>query len=68
MKSEELGNKDENGVYTQVAFTERLAKMARAAKIHKTTSSIVTVCKTCQKSYVKRLQTHRKTGIPSRKP
>ena len=43
LKSEELGNKDENGVYTHVAFAEKLAKMARAAKIHKTTSSIVSV-------------------------
>ena len=34
---------DENGVYTHVAFTEKLAKMARAAKINTTTSSIVTV-------------------------
>lgn len=43
LKVEELGDKDKSGVYTHVAFAEKLAKMARAAKIKATTSSIVTV-------------------------
>ena len=42
--TDELGSKDADGMYTHVTFAEKLVKLARAANIHTTTSSIVTIC------------------------
>jgi hypothetical protein len=43
LKPEELGKKDENGVYTHIAFADKLLRLATAASIHATSSSIISV-------------------------